>query len=62
MAEATAGTSPLFYVIDAEYDGIKASKAKAICEAFEAGLRHYINSAIRVAVYIGHHQIGRAHV
>jgi len=55
MAEATAGTSPLFYVIDAEYDGIKADRARAICEAFEEGLRHYIGSGIRVAVYIGHH-------
>lgn len=55
MAEATAGTSPLFYVIDAEYDGIKADRARAICEAFEDGLRHYIGSGIRVAVYIGHH-------
>ena len=55
MAEATDGTSPLFYVIDAEYDGIKADRARAICEAFENGLRHYIGSGIRVAVYIGHH-------
>lgn len=55
FAEATQNTAPLFYVIDAEYDGIKASKARAICEAFEAGLRHYINDSIRVAVYIGHH-------
>lgn len=55
MAEATAGTSPLFYIIDAEYDGIKADRARAICEAFEDGLRHYIGSGIRVAVYIGHH-------
>lgn len=55
MADATAGTSPLFYVIDAEYDGIKADRARAICEAFEDGLRHYIGSGIRVAVYIGHH-------
>lgn len=55
MAEATEGTSPLFYVIDAEYDGIKAADARAICEAFEAGLRHYIGDSIRVAVYIGHH-------
>jgi len=55
MAEATAGTSPLFYVIDAEYDGIKADRARAICEAFEEGLRHYIGCGIRVAVYIGHH-------
>lgn len=55
MADATAGTNPLFYVIDAEYDGIKASDARAICEAFEAGLRHYIGDTIRVAVYIGHH-------
>ena len=55
MAEATAGSSPLFYVIDAEYDGIKADKARTICEAFEDGLRHYIGSGIRVAVYIGHH-------
>ena len=55
MAEATAGSSPLFYVIDAEYNGIKADQARAICEAFEDGLRHYIDSGIRVAVYIGHH-------
>lgn len=55
MSEATEGTSPLFYVIDAEYDGIKAADARAICEAFEAGLRHYIGNSIRVAVYIGHH-------
>ena len=55
MADATAGSKPLFYVIDAEYDGIRAADARAICEAFEAGLRHYINDAIRVAVYIGHH-------
>ena len=55
MADATAGTSPLFYVIDAEYDGIKADRARAICEAFEDGLRHYIGSGIHVAVYIGHH-------
>ncbi len=55
MAEATAGTSPLFYVIDAEYDGIKAADARKICEAFEDGLRHYIDADIRVAVYIGHH-------
>jgi len=55
MAEATAGTSPLFYVIDAEYDDIKADRARAICETFEDGLRHYIGSGIRVAVYIGHH-------
>jgi len=55
MAEATAGTSPLFYVIDAEYDGIKADRARAICEAFEDGLRHYIGGGIQVAVYIGHH-------
>lgn len=55
MADATAGSKPLFYVIDAEYDGIKADRARAICEAFEDGLRHYIGSDIRVAVYIGHH-------
>ena len=55
MADATAGSSPLFYVIDAEYNGIKADLARAICEAFEDGLRHYIGSGIRVAVYIGHH-------
>lgn len=55
MADATAGTSPLFYVIDAEYDGIKVDRARAICEAFEDGLRHYIGAGIRVAVYIGHH-------
>ena len=55
MADATAGSKPLFYVIDAEYDGIKADRARAICEAFEDGLRHYIGSGIRVAVYIGHH-------
>lgn len=55
MADATAGTSPLFYIIDAEYSGIKSDLARAICEAFEDGLRHYIGSGIRVAVYIGHH-------
>ena len=55
MADATAGSKPLFYVIDAKYDGIKADRARAICEAFEDGLRHYIGSDIRVAVYIGHH-------
>lgn len=55
MADATAGSKPLFYVIDAEYSGIKAANARAICEAFEAGLRHYIGEDIRVAVYIGHH-------
>lgn len=55
FAEATQNTAPLFYVIDAEYDGIKADKARAICEAFEAGLRHYVSNDIRVAVYIGHH-------
>ena len=55
MADATAGSKPLFYVIDAEYSGIKAADARAVCEAFEAGLRHYIGDGIRVAVYIGHH-------
>ena len=55
FAEATKGTEPLFYVIDAEYDGIKADRARAVCEAFEAGCRHYIGDDIRVAVYIGHH-------
>ena len=55
MADACAGTRPLFYVIDAEYSGIKADRARAVCEAFEAGLRHYIGQDIRVAVYIGHH-------
>ena len=55
MADACSGTSPLFYVIDAEYNGIKASDARRICEAFEDGLRHYIANDIRVAVYIGHH-------
>ena len=55
MADATAGTNPLFYVIDAEWSGIKAADARKICEAFEEGLRHYINNEIRVAVYIGHH-------
>lgn len=55
MSEACDGTSPLFYVIDAEYSSIPASKARAICEAFEDGLRHYIGEGIRVAVYIGHH-------
>lgn len=55
MAEACAETSPLFYVIDAEYSGIAASKAHAICEAFEDGLRHYIGPDIRVSLYIGHH-------
>ena len=54
-ATALWGTSPLFVVIDAEYSGIKASSARAICEAFEAGLRHYIANDIRVALYIGHH-------
>jgi len=55
MADATAGSKPLFYVIDAEYSGIKAADARAVCEAFEAGLRHYIGDGIRVALYIGHH-------
>lgn len=55
MADATAGSKPLFYVIDAEYSGIKAANARAVCEAFEAGLRHYICEDIRVSVYIGHH-------
>lgn len=55
MAEACAETSPLFYVIDAEYSGISASRARSICEAFEDGLRHYIGADIRVALYIGHH-------
>ena len=55
MSEACAETSPLFYVIDAEYSGIAASRARAICEAFEDGLRHYIGADIRVALYIGHH-------
>lgn len=55
MSEACADTSPLFYVIDAEYNGISASRARSICEAFEDGLRHYIGADIRVALYIGHH-------
>ena len=55
MYNATAGTTPLFYVIDAEYSGIPASKARAVCEAFEDGLRHYIGEDVRVALYIGHH-------
>lgn len=55
MATATEGTSPLFYVIDAEYGSIPAKDARAICEAFEDGLRHYIGVNIRVALYIGHH-------
>jgi GH25 family lysozyme M1 (1,4-beta-N-acetylmuramidase) len=54
-ATAIWGTSPLFVVIDAEYGGIKAENARAICEAFEDGLRHYIANDIRVALYIGHH-------
>jgi GH25 family lysozyme M1 (1,4-beta-N-acetylmuramidase)/peptidoglycan hydrolase-like protein with peptidoglycan-binding domain len=55
MAEVCVETSPLFYVIDAEYSGIVASRARAICEAFEDGLRHYISPDIRVALYIGNH-------
>lgn len=55
FAKATENTEPLFYVIDAEYSSIKASKAREIAEAFEDGLRHYISKDIRVAVYIAHH-------
>lgn len=55
MSEVCAETSPLFYVIDAEYSGISASRARSICEAFEDGLRHYISPDIRVSLYIGHH-------
>lgn len=55
MADAVNGTSPLFYVIDAEYSGIKRENARSVCEAFEDGLRHYISNDIKVALYIGHH-------
>ena len=55
FAEATKDTSPLFYVIDAEYSGIKESKARAIFDAFEKGLRHYTQNGIKVAIYIAHH-------
>lgn len=54
FAQATEGTSPLFYVIDAEYSGIKADSAKSIIEAFEDGIRHYISKDARVAIYIAH--------
>ena len=55
MATAVWGTSPRFLVIDAEYDGIPASKARGVCEAFEDELRRVIPNDIRVALYIGHH-------
>ena len=39
FASATNTTNPLFYVIDAEYNKIKASFAKTVIEAFEAELK-----------------------
>lgn len=55
FADAVAETSPLFYVIDAEYSAIKATKARGIMEAFEDALRETLGQDIRVALYIGHH-------
>lgn len=55
FAQSTGNTEPLFYVIDAEYSGIKANNARRICEVFEEALRHYASDQIKVAVYIGHH-------
>ena len=55
MADAAAGTNPLFHVIDVEYDRIPDSKARAVCEAFEDELCRLCPNDIRVALYIGHH-------
>lgn len=55
FAEATDGTNPLFYIIDAEYSGIEAKNARFIMEAFENELRRIKGSKIQVALYIGHH-------
>lgn len=55
FAEATSGTKPLFYIIDAEYANIEAKNARPIMEAFEEELRKLKGSRIQVALYIGHH-------
>jgi len=52
FATSTAGTKPLFYVIDAEYKSINRTKAKNIMEAFEQELRNLLGQNIRVAIYI----------
>ena len=55
FADATEGTNPLFYVIDAESATVKSDIARKMCETFEEALRHYVSQDVRVAVYIGHH-------
>ena len=56
FADATSGTDPLFYIIDAEYKEIPKQLAKAIIEEFELEVRRQISNNIRVALYIGHNK------
>ena len=59
FANATKGSHPVFYVIDAEYSEIPRATARNIIEKFEYELRQQIANNIRVALYIGHDKYSR---
>jgi len=56
FANATAGTKPLFYVIDAESASVENKNARMVADRFETKLREYVGKDIKVAVYIAHHK------